>query len=154
MTIFTLVQPTLYSRARKLSLAGIVGVVHRNIVSVNRRCFGCIRFFLLNVVQPISFAEAFQLRAKGKNWDLNKVLIIAFTHIAILFQRWVVSHNNRPNLSTETEINYVPRSFIRYMLIIIAGLITFCTQTWTRIPLSLTLSGLTGVPCAKKDGFV
>ena len=65
---------------------------------------------------PISLTEAFQLGAKSKNWYLNKVLIITFSHIAVLLQRWVVSHNNRANFSTETEVYYVSNSFIKVVV--------------------------------------
>ena len=116
MTSQSFVQSAFYSSTRKNWFDGIVGIVNGHLIVIEDLCFRGIRFFLLNVVQPISFAEAFQLGTKGKNWNLNKVLVIALTHVAVLFQRWVVSHNNRSNLSTETEVDYVSCSFIKIII--------------------------------------
>ncbi len=131
MTSLSLVQSALNSSAREFNFDRIIRVLHRYFISVKTRCLGSIRFFLVNVVQPISLTEAFQLGTKGKNWNLNEVkaarcggcprcsdcrLIIAFAHVAVLFQRRVVSHNHRSNLSTEAEVNYVPCSLIQIII--------------------------------------
>ena len=116
MTSFCFIQPTLDSLARKNWFDCLMRVVNRYFILVEARCFGSIRFFLADAVQTVSLAEAFQLGTKGKDRDLNEVLIIAFAQICTLLESWVVSHNNRSNLSTETEINYVPRSFIEVIV--------------------------------------
>ena len=116
MTTLSFVQPTFYSCARELSLAGIVSIVNRNVISIETRCPTGVRFFLLDVVQTISSREAFQLGTKGKNWNVYKVLIITFTHICTLFKSWVVPHNNRSNFSTDAEIDYVPSRLVQVII--------------------------------------
>ena len=116
MTSQSFVQSAFYSSTRKNWFDWVIGVVNGHLISLNDRSNGCIRLFLLDVVYTVSQKEAFQLGAKGKNWNLNEVLIITFAHITVLFQRWVVSHNNRSNLSTETKVNYVSCSFIKIII--------------------------------------
>ncbi|MBZ8181261.1 hypothetical protein [Oscillatoria salina] len=94
------IQPALNSPSAKLGFDGAIGIVNRKLVLVDTGCNGCIGFFLLDVAQPITSAEAFQLGSKGKNSDLNEVLIVGFAHVGILLQYWVIAHNNRPHLFT------------------------------------------------------
>ena len=138
MTSLSFIQPTFDPSARKLWFDGVVGVVNRYFISVYCRSFASVRFFLLDVVQPIPFAEAFQLGTKGKNWNVHQVeaarcggsprcsdcrLIIAFAHIGTLFKSWVVSHNNCSNLSTKAKINYVSSRFVEVVIDLILATI-------------------------------
>ena len=123
MTIFTFVQPTFYSPTREFFLVRIVGIVQRYIVFINRRSFASVRLFLFNIVQPISSREAFQLGTKSKNRNVHKILIIAFAHIAVLFQRRVVTHNNRSNFSRQTEVNYVSSRLVQIIIDLVFSMI-------------------------------
>ena len=119
MTSLSFVQSAFYSSTRKNWFDWVVGIINWYLISFYARSFRSIRLFLLDVVQPISLTEAFQLGTKGKNGNLNEVLVITFAHVAVLFKRWVVSHNNRSNLSTDTEVDYVSSRFIQIIVYLV-----------------------------------
>ncbi len=47
-----------------------------------------------------------------------------FTQVDILFKSWAIVHNNRSNLSTQTEINDISSSFIQIIINLVFSMIT------------------------------
>lgn len=123
MTIPCLVQSSLDPLAAKFSGHGVIGIVSRQAIAIKKTGFGSITFFLLNVVNSHPFAEAFQLVFQGKDRNLGKVLIVAGTHIDCLLESRVVSHNYRPDLTLNTEINNVTGCFIQVIFDLIRAAI-------------------------------
>ncbi len=121
-TLLGLVQSPLDTFAASLKFNWIVSVVNRDWVTIYKTGFGSVGFLLFNKSDTVSLTEAFQLEAlakrgaisaQGKNWNLDKVLIIASTHIRILFHSWVVAHNNFPNSAGDTVVDNIPSRFVQ-----------------------------------------
>jgi hypothetical protein len=121
-TFLSSVQSALDTLATSLELNWIVSVVNGDWVAIYKAGFRSVGFLLFDKSNTVSLTEAFQLEAlakrgaisaQGKNWNLDKVLIVASTHRGILLHSWVVTHNDFTNSSVNTVVDDVPSRFVQ-----------------------------------------
>lgn len=110
------VQATLDALALEYILRPIVGVPHWQDVSIKRRRLAGVGLLLFNALNPVSFAEAFQLALKGKYRDLSEILIVSLAHIAPLLEVRVVTDNNLADAISAAPINDIPGRLIQKVI--------------------------------------
>ena len=106
MLVFGLIQSTLNSSSRELLFGWTVSIVNRYIISVIEASLGRIRLFLFGIFNSVSLTQSFKLPSQLPKRYLNKILIIGFSKINILFNAWVVANYQFAYLVFQAMIDY------------------------------------------------
>jgi hypothetical protein len=86
-----------------------------------------VRLFLLNHLNPVPFAEAFQLAFEGKNRDLSKLLIVSLAHVDPLLKVRVVTDNNLADAFTTTPVDHIASRLVQKVIdFVITSIKQFC----------------------------
>ena len=102
------------------------GIPDREGIAIQRTSFTGVGFFLFDNFDSVPLAEAFQLALKGKNRNLNKVLIVALAHVDRLFQVRVVTDNNLADATLNAPIKNGSRRLIQKVLDLVIATVQQC----------------------------
>jgi hypothetical protein len=111
--LFGAVQATLDTLALEGILRPIISVPHWQDVSVKRRRFTGVGLFLFDALNPVPFAEAFQLAFEGKYRNLSEFLIVSLAHVDPLLEVRVITDNNLADAIGKAPIHDIPGRLIQ-----------------------------------------
>ncbi|MCV3213829.1 hypothetical protein OGM63_09950 [Plectonema radiosum NIES-515] len=75
------IQTTLNPFSTEVMFLKIIGIKDRDSITIKKTSLTGVKFFLLNVLNPIQFTESFELKPKAPVGNLDKVLIVTRANI-------------------------------------------------------------------------
>ena len=110
------IQPAMNALPTKRSLVRVLSVIDGNIVQIQETRLRRVRLLLLDVTNPVAFAQIFKSLAQTSEANLCELLVVLLAEVHTTLEVEVVTADNRPDFVFDTEIDDVPRGLANVIL--------------------------------------